>query len=275
MKKILVPTDFSDCAQAAAETAIEIASKANAEIHFLHIFSAPVNWKELRPEQESLYPEIKKQFHNANTALNELVKKAKSQGLESEREMLFNEGRSAIDKEIKEKNYDFVVMGSHGMTADSILMGSYAQKVVRNSEAPVLVVKSDTNLDTINKIVFASDLGEESDEAFEKVQNLAALVGAKLKLLYINTPADFRESDEILNKIEAFLKRNKAEDIDYSYYDALDVQRGILQYVGRTSPSMVAMATHGRKGIVRLLTPSVAEEVVNYSGLPVLSIKVS
>ena len=47
MKKILVPTDFSECAKAAADIALEIAVKANAEIHFLHMPDTPVNWVKL------------------------------------------------------------------------------------------------------------------------------------------------------------------------------------------------------------------------------------
>jgi len=45
MKKILVPTDFSDCARAAEEMALEFAKRAKAEIHFLHLIMTPVTYK--------------------------------------------------------------------------------------------------------------------------------------------------------------------------------------------------------------------------------------
>ena len=46
MKNFLVPTDFSDCSRAAEDIGLEIAKKANAEIHFLHIINTPVTWVE-------------------------------------------------------------------------------------------------------------------------------------------------------------------------------------------------------------------------------------
>lgn len=56
MKKILVPTDFSDCANASSEYAIRLAKKMNAEIHFLHLQFTPVDWVKLSKEKEKLYP---------------------------------------------------------------------------------------------------------------------------------------------------------------------------------------------------------------------------
>ncbi len=59
MKNILVPTDFSDCAKAAEDIALEFAKKANAKIHFLHLLMTPVDWVKLSLEKEKLYPETK------------------------------------------------------------------------------------------------------------------------------------------------------------------------------------------------------------------------
>ena len=57
MKRILVPTDFSDCAQNASELGLELSKKLNSSIHFIHILRTPVDWKHLRKEQEQNFPE--------------------------------------------------------------------------------------------------------------------------------------------------------------------------------------------------------------------------
>ncbi|WP_373524446.1 universal stress protein, partial [Aquiflexum sp.] len=59
MNKILVPTDFSDCALAAENYAFLLAKKADAELVFLHIIITPVNWSKLNKEQEDLFPDTK------------------------------------------------------------------------------------------------------------------------------------------------------------------------------------------------------------------------
>ncbi|MBD3639170.1 MAG: universal stress protein [Crocinitomicaceae bacterium] len=275
MKKIIVPTDFSAYADTAADFAIKIAKEMEAEVHFLHIFSAPVNWKELRPEQEDLYPEIKKNFHNANSSLDHLTKKANEVGVKAERTMLFNEGRNAIDQHINEGIYELVVIGSHGTSGIADVMGSNAQMVIRNSQAPVLVVKNGNKFEDIGKMVYASDFETESFKAFPVVYDLWQLLGTnQLELLYVNTPGNFLETAEIEDLVGEFKKEFPSVEMNVKHYDSLDVERGIVQYAEHNKSSLIALVTHGRRGVNRWFTPSVAENVVNHATVPVLSIKV-
>ncbi len=135
MKNILVPTDFSDCARAAEEYGLELAKKANAEIHFWHSLYTPVDWTKLPLEKEKQYPEMKARIGHAEHKLNELVKKAEAEGLKAKKFMAFNQGREEIEKHIGHHNHDFVIMGSNGTKGFRELMGSNTQKVVRYSGA--------------------------------------------------------------------------------------------------------------------------------------------
>lgn len=268
MKNILVPTDFSECANKAAEFAIDIAKKNNAEIHFLHLFNARVNWKELRPEQEHLYPEVKKDFHNANTKLDELVKKATEAGLNAKRFMEFNQGRSAIDTHINDQHHDFVIMGSQGASKSSVL-GSNAQKVIRNSNAPALVLKSENNLSALNELVFCTDMNSQTSDKLIMLKSIADMLNIPLKMLTINTPSNFKESAELEQKIEQFMKPINF-DIGFHHIDALNVERGISHYCAERPGTMIAIGTHGKGFVMNLISPSVAENVVNHITNPAL-----
>jgi nucleotide-binding universal stress UspA family protein len=57
MKKILIPTGFSSCAQAAQKYALTLAKKGDTEILYLHVFQSPVYWEELPEENQKLYAE--------------------------------------------------------------------------------------------------------------------------------------------------------------------------------------------------------------------------
>lgn len=81
MKNILVPTDFSDCARAAEEYALDIAKKANAETHFLHLLMTPTDWKKLPLEKEKNYPETKAKIGHADNELKKLKRRAEKLGL--------------------------------------------------------------------------------------------------------------------------------------------------------------------------------------------------
>jgi len=189
MKNILVPTDFSDCARAAEDIGLEIAKKANAEIHFLHIINTPVDWVNLSLKKESLYPETKEEIGLAKYELNELVRRAEKMGLKVKQFLVFNKGRVEIDEHIKHHNHDFVVMGSHGTEGFREITGSNTQKVVRHSPAPVLVIKKKSKKFEVKNIVFASNFEEDVHKAFHKIIEFADLINAQIHLLYVNMPS--------------------------------------------------------------------------------------
>jgi len=58
MKKILIPTDFSSCADNAINVALEIARKVRAEVQFVHCLPVPTDWVSLGADQDKLYPEV-------------------------------------------------------------------------------------------------------------------------------------------------------------------------------------------------------------------------
>lgn len=270
MKNILVPTDFSDCSGQAVEVAFGIAKKANAEIHFLHIFDSPVDWVQLPLEKEDLYPETRLKFHNASRKLNELVKRANELGLKSKEVMLFNEGTTAIDDHIKSHHHDFVVMGSHGVGGFKEIIGSNTQKVVRYSDAPVLVVKNASADYAVRNIVFASSFDAEAVGPFQKVIDFASLMNAQIHLLYVNVRGRFEETDAIESKIEEFLKSFEDMNFSTAIYDALNPERGILKFAEKIGADLIAVATHGRTGLMKMISPSVTESLVNHSEIPVL-----
>ena len=157
MKNILVPTDFSACANNASAIGINLAKKSKAEIHFLHIVSTPVEWRKLPKEKEKNFPEILKHIGYAKAELSKWVKKAEKQGLKAKQFMVFNADNDEILKHLKHHKHDFIVMGSHGSKGiKELLIGSNAQKIIRFSPVPVLVVKDKQKRFEVKNIVYAS-----------------------------------------------------------------------------------------------------------------------
>ncbi len=274
MKNILVPIDFSDCSRKAVDHAFEIAKKANAEIHFLHIFDSPVDWRKLPLDKEELYPETRLKYLNANRELMELINRAKELGLKAKEFLLFNEGRAAIDDHIKSHNHDFIVMGSYGAGGLKELLGSNTQKVVRYADAPVLVVKNTYVENGIKNIVFASSFDNEAIQPFQKVIDFANLMNAQIHLLHVNVPNGFQETDEVESKIEAFLKSFEGVNCTTNMYAALNPERGILKFSKKIDADLIAIATHGRTGFMRMITSSITENLVNHSDIPVLCLNI-
>jgi nucleotide-binding universal stress UspA family protein len=274
MKKILVPTDFSECAKAAADIALEIAVKANAEIHFLHMPDTPVNWVKLPLEKEKLFPETKHVIAQAKAELSDLKKRAEQLGLKAETFLTFNESREGIDTHIKHHDHDFVVMGSHGTSGLKSIVGSNTQKVVRYSPAPVLVIKEKPASFEVKNIVFASTFEEDVHKPFHKIVEFADLMQAQIHLLNVNMPFHFKETDETEAKMKAFLEMCPRGTCSINIYNALNEERGIQKFSESINADVIALTTHGKTGFMKMLSPSIAESLVNHSSFPVLSVNI-
>lgn len=274
MKNILVPTDFSDCARAAEDIGLEIANKANAEIHFLHIINTPVDWVNLSIEKESLYPETKEEIGLAKYELDELVRRAEKMGLKVKQFLTFNKGRVEIDQHIKHHKHDFVVMGSHGTEGFREITGSNTQKVARYSPSPVLVIKKKSKKFEVKNIVFASTFEEDVNLPFQKIIAFADLMNAQIHLLYVNMPFQFKETDEAEANMQAFLEKYPRGNCTINIFNALNEERGIQKFAKNINADVIALTTHGKTGFMKMISPSITESLINHSDIPILSVNI-
>ena len=273
MKKILIPTDFSPCANNAAELALHIAQKANAEIEFLHILVTPIDWVALDIRKESQYPEIKKQIGHAKSELAKWVKRAKALGLESGRVLTFSQGSEEIVNHAENHGHDLIVMGSHGASGlKELVMGSNAQKVVQEAKTPVLIIKEDLKKLKFENMVFASTFLEDVHQPFHLIIDFADLMEAYNNLLYVNVPEQFEESQESESRMKSFLTRCPRGTCSINVFNAETPEKGILQFAEDRGMDIIAIVTHGRKGIKGLFASSLTEKLVNHSALPILSV---
>jgi len=275
MKNILVPTDFSDCAKTAEDIGLEIAKKANAEIHFLHLLMTPVDWVKLSLEREKLYPETKKQIGHAKSELAKLKRRAEKMGLKAQGFLVFDKGREEIDHHIRHHKHDFIVMGSHGTGGIKAVAGSNTQRVVRNSPVPVLVVKEKLKKFEVKNMVFASTFQEDVHKPFHKIIEFADLMKAQIHLLNVNMPFHFKETDEAEENMQAFLKKCPRGTCTINIYNALNEERGIQKFAEKINADVIAMTTHGKTGFMKMISPSITESLVNHSDIPVLSVNVN
>ncbi|MDH5379497.1 MAG: universal stress protein [Cyclobacteriaceae bacterium] len=275
MKKILVPTDFSDCAKVAEDIGLVIAKKANAEIHFLHLLTTPVDWIKLPLEKEKLYPEIKAQIGHANNELGKLKRGAEKLGLKAEQFLTFEKGQEEIDQHIKSHQHDFIVMGSHGTKGFKEIIGSNTQRVVRYSQVPVLAVKKKPKKFEVKNIVFAANFEEDVQKPLHKVIEFADLMKAQIHLLYVNMPFRFKETDEVEANMKDFLKKCPRGMCTINIYNALNEERGIQKFAEAIKADMIALSTHGKTGFKKMISPSIAENLVNHANIPILSINVN
>lgn len=275
MKNILVPTDFSDNCNKAAELAIEMAALFNAEIHFLHQISTVVNWTKLTKAQEKNYPDTLAEIGMAKSKLRALDKQAEHKDLKSRIFLEFVTDEDAIVAHSHNFNHDFIITGSKGIQNGFLkkLLGSNAQKIIRKTRVPILVVKEDTVGFPFKNIAFVSDFKEDISNAFIELNSIANKCNAKIHLLNINTTSDFNSVENGLQPIKEFLKHfPKLENYSMHVYNESTIPGGIEKFEGSNDVDLIAMYTHSRKGLANIFSKSIAESVTNHSKKPVMTV---
>jgi nucleotide-binding universal stress UspA family protein len=274
MKKILVPTDFSACALSAENYAFLLAKKTDAEMVFLHIINTPVDWSKLSKEQEDLFPDIKKFISEAKIKLNELIHKAQGLGIRASKLLVYNNGNVKIHEFVASEHIDLVVMGSHGQYGfkDHIL-GTNTYSMLRRSKIPVVVVKENNAMNKLKTLVVATNLREETGLAFKSIESLAEVFGAKIKMVYVNTPTYFLETNDIKHLGKEYLKEYANYEHDIEVIDAFKEERGILQYAKNIDAEGIAVVTAGKSDLMQYFSPSITENLISMTDLPVISIR--
>ncbi len=274
MKHILIPTDFSDCAIAASDFAIDFAQKANAKLDFLHLLSTPVDWVNLALDKEKLYPETKKQIGHTKSELSKWVNKAKKKKVVANKTLIFNKSSEEVFYHIKTHSCDLIVMGSHGTEGlKEMMLGSNAQLILRNTNIPVLIVKNRIDK-PIKNMLFVSDFKDISRSAFHTITYFADTVGAHIDLLFVNTPDEFVQSKETDANMDIVLNHcNRDDACTKNIINAETIEKGINDFVTENEIDLIAICTHGKSSILQLFRSSIAENLTNHINQPVLSIK--
>lgn len=275
MKKILVPTDFSEQAENALKVAAQLARQYDGEIYILHMIELPADMVNPVGETRSNdLPEALFFMKLAKKRFDDLLSRPYLKGLQVHDTVEINKAFNGIIETSKKHGCDFIVMGSQGATGfKEMFIGSNTEKVVRTSDVPVLVIKNEHPDFKIENFIFATNLEETGRETLKKVVNFADLTGARLHLVYINTANEFITSDETDKKLKKCLEGMDFHDYEFHVYNDESVEQGILNFARKMNADLMGIATHGRKGLSHFFNGSISEDLVNHSKSPVITFK--
>ncbi|MEQ9592359.1 MAG: universal stress protein [Cyclobacteriaceae bacterium] len=273
MKRILVPTDFSVCANHAVEMAMLLAGQNNSALYFLHL---TVSGSDVSHVPGKSVAQKSDEVISAEIGLKELVSEAERRGLRAHQELVVGNGGERIEDYIKPLDIDFLVMGSHGSSGiRELVLGSKTQHVIRNIRIPSLVVKQKPKADKIDSIVFASTFKRDTSFALKVVAGLSRRWGSKLNLLFLNL-FNHLIAEEIAHKM--MRDQMKAySDVPHTFNvtETNDKEFGIAQFASQIKADLISVPLEPKSAIRRFFNPSLAEQLINHSKLPVLVVPAS
>ena len=275
MKRILIPTDFSKYADEAIEVGAQIAKNNNSEIVLIHMLELPTHMNDAVSGETSI-PEIMLFKRKAEETLKNIKNRPYLTGIKVTEVVRLDGAYKGINNYIKQHtDFDLIVMGSHGATGiNEILVGSNTEKVVRQSEVPVLVIKNKLENFNAKNIIFASDFSNEIKKPFKKVLELAKIFGSKLSLVMICTPNTFKSTSTARKIVNDFVSEFDMPEYTFETYNESNIEKGITNYSNENNGDIIAFCTHGRTALNHFFTGSISEDLVNHSQKPVLTFRI-
>jgi nucleotide-binding universal stress UspA family protein len=259
MQKILVPIDFSSYSYNALGVAADIAKKAKAEIHLLHILEAPATESN---------DEINKKFL-------EILELKSMSGLKLINSVKIDSITQGIQHYADKNNIELIVMGSHGhRKSDQHIYGSNTYNVMKSSSLPLLIVKESTPNFTINTAVFSSNFFNEANVSFKKIKALLDVYNPEIHLLKVITPENSETPKYSTRLMEDFAGYNNLTGYCCRIVKAKSVEEGINAYCDEATPELLIIETHGRSGLSHFLFGSISEDIVKKRQQPVLTLKI-
>lgn len=281
-RPIVVGTDFSKTANHALRRATQLAADAALPLTIVHslanvgaIATTPLMNTWLGQQASSVAPKSAALDAGAALAERELDSLKVPEGLQAERVVRTGSPFEALLSVAHSKRAQLVVVGVHSPKSlvEKYVLGSTAERVLRAGRCPVLVVRS-AKASPYKRVLVAVDFSSVSLLLCTTVKSLVP--DASIVLSTVLQPASGREisAKDIAIAERALAKVAEAAKLDRSRVsfavEAGDPREGILTLVGERRPDLLALGTHGRRGVQRLLLGSVAEHVVRAVPVDVL-----
>ncbi len=269
LKKILIPTDFSDNALKAAQYALRTFSNEAESFELLHTYKMryaggvvttdleEIMSKDRNEDMDKLVDLLKQQFPAAT------IKSSVVQGT-----LL-----TTVDRVIEEHNVDLLVIGTTGASgiAEQVL-GSNASNLMQSIKKPVLLIPRACKVESTEKVVFASDLKElKGSDAIDVIYEAVNLMDLEVYILNLITKdLHQEESEREISRITGIFKNREPE---FHFRKITEAEDDILDFCHDINADLLIVIARDYGFFGNLLHRSLSRKLSMHSDLPLLVVK--
>src|SRR5262245_60035685 len=291
LRKILVPTDFSDASKQALPYAVALARQFNASITVIHVVPAPVP---AGLNHIGIVLEEKRLTSEAETALARFREKEFPPELKLDTLLLAGGPAHTLCEAAKTVEADLIILATHGHTGlKHFLLGSTAERVVRHAPCPVLVVREHwleikfprEPAFTFKRILAPIDFSEASRKALCYAASFARQFDGATTLLHVVEPPPYPEFGYAPVPLQEAKRKQAAQEklerlrneppLNLALCADAGIRTGnasheIVSHATDEKTDLIILSTHGHTGLVHMLLGSTTEKVVRHAPCPVL-----
>jgi nucleotide-binding universal stress UspA family protein len=276
INSLLIPTDFSALSENALKIGISIAKRQGSEITLLHVVD---RFSYIQPAEVFL-PDFK--------VTTDIISRMESRLKEFTEQIQHDTGikigwkiksglpSDEICKIAYEENISLIVMGTHGTSGlREFFIGSEAFRVVKNATCPVLTIPGDWQKTEFKRVVFPIRMLPGAVEKYFYARPIIEKNDSELMLIGFS---DIKKSDDA-KEIEALIEKLKAQLINdnIKFHSALCPHENFpaetIKIAKDYNADLIILTTNLDYDLKAYFVGPFAQQVVNHSRLPVLSIK--
>lgn len=274
MKRILIPTDFSENASQAIEYAAETAQAVGAELILLNVYVPSVSMQSAihAVMAEDVGRETKAAKSKLKTITDTIQEEYK--GLSCSYAVTVGEPVPEILAYAEEVNADLIVMGTQGASKmANVLFGSNTASVIEKASCPVLCIPFNLSYKKPEKILFATNFAYSDIDGAKRLVTLAK--GFKSALIFAHVVVGAEETDAEREVIEKFASEIKLQtgynQISGTVISDATINTGLDALIEKYGADIMALATRKRNIFQKLFNPSITKKYSYHTTVPLLA----
>lgn len=265
MKKILLPSDFSENAYNALKYAVQLYREDACTFYLLHTYTAPIYQAPYvleSPSQIGLGDMYRTESQEYLERVRErAMKEFKNPNHIFRTHAAFNTLIDEINDTVQNEGIDLIIMGTRGATgAKEILFGTNTVNAIKKATCPVIAVPSLFKYDSPREILFPTDYEINYQEIhLEELLHLAMRFRALINVLHISASYGL-DGEETDNK--ALLSR-LLEKVDHQYYELPDMEivPAIMDFQTKYGTDFLVMVRNRHTFIERLFIEPIIQKI--------------
>ncbi|MEM6525770.1 MAG: universal stress protein [Bacteroidota bacterium] len=269
--KILVPTDFSECAINATRYAAALAKRMNGSLVLLHTLNVPVTHGEMGATTiigeltSGIEDDVDENFSDLLKEVPELKEVPFSKVV---RHSFVTD---AVHHTAKNEEADLVVMGTKGAHGfEEMIMGSNTYSVIRDIDIPVLAIPENAIFKSIQGVVLASDYKNTNTEKLQPLLNFAKWFGSEIHVLHVASVKQITHDElEEAKKFQRFFKNVRHH---FHFIQNEDLETSIENYVKEHKINMISLMPRKHSLFDQIFGKTHSRKIILHTEVPLLAL---
>ncbi len=271
MKQIIVAIDFSKTSLSALAYGIHLANKAGADLQMV--------WVDNTTSDEVVFEGFAHEERNEKvTLLKELQETYGKKLKKSKLDFKTRKGKVYIEvaQQAKAVNADLIIAGTHGVSGfEEFWIGSNAYRIVTHAPCPVITLRHDCKVEDVGRIIIPIDSSQETRQKIPVASQLAQLFNSEIHILSLYTTtlkSVHKRVDNYARQVMDYLKERNVRFVS-TVKQSENITRTTIDYAESVGANLIAIMTEQETTTANLFLGPYAQQMVNHSPIPVLSMR--